>query len=213
MLHKFKRHKPRKGFAVDELFKGLSTNKFSKNGRHLFTTHKYLSPYYGDDRFCNMLVQWNEAIHSKITSRKAKRLFPFYPSYVPLINAKTVVSKNDFYRISSGTEYNCMNCGTEIYSKWGERSIKNFLCSRCISIHFLSKDEQFHYSANIKSLYGDRFSKNILDFFKLEQENEKNILSKILERRKNYIKSISDPEERSRINGIYRRLKNSLPLQ
>lgn len=213
MLHKFKRHKSRKGFAVDEIFKGLSTNHFSKNGRHLFTIHKYLSPFFNDDRFCNMLVQWNETINGKMTSLKAKRLFPFYPSYMPLINAKTIISKQDYYNISTGTEYCCVNCGNDIFSTWGERSIKNFLCSRCISIHFLQKDNKFRYSSNIKELYGDRFSKNILPFFKLEQHNEKDILLKILNRRKYYLKSISDKEDHSKINGIYASIKNSLPIE
>ena len=212
MLHKFKRHKPRKGFAVDRIFKGLSTNKFSKNGRHLFTTHKYLSPFFDDDRFCNMLVQWNEFTHSKLSSNKAKRLFPFYPSYIPLFNRDIIVSKSDFYRISSGSEYNCINCGTEIFVEWGSRSIRHFLCSRCTSIHFLKSNNDFYYNSNIKSLYGEKFSKNILDFFKSEQDNEKDILNSILERRKNYLRALY-PEEKTRISGIYKSLKNSLPIQ
>jgi len=212
MLHKFKRQKIRKGFAVDLIFKGLQLNKFSKNGRHLFTTHKYLSSFYGDDRFCNMMAQWHEATHIKLTSKKAKRLFPFYPSYIPMINKKSIVSKQDFYEISSGTYYNCINCSTEIYSPWGSRSIKHFLCSRCISIHFLKKDDDFHYRSSIKTLYGDKFSKNILEFFKTEQDHEKKILSKILERRKRYLKSMY-PEDKHKINGIYLKLRNSLPIQ
>lgn len=212
MLHKFKRHKPRKGFAVDRIFKGLSTNKFSKNGRHLFTTHKYLAPFFDDDRFCNMLVQWNEVTHSKLTSTKASRLFPYYPSYIPLHEQKIIVSKNDFYRINAGAEYNCINCGAEIFVEWGSRSIRHFICSRCTSIHFLRRDNSFHYDSNIKSLYGEKFSKNILDFFKLEQDNEKSILNKILERRKNYLRELY-PEDRSKIQGLYKRLKNSLPTQ
>ena len=210
MLHKFKRQKIRKGFAVDVIFKGLQLNKFSKNGRHLFTTHKYLSSFYNDDRFCNMLAQWQEITRTKTTSVKAKRLFPFYPSYIPMINKNSVVSKQDFYDISSGTHYNCINCSEEIYSPWGSRSIKHFLCSRCISVHFLKSDDVFHYKSSIKSLYGEKFSKNILDFFKTEQDHEKKMLTKILERRKRYLKSLY-PEDKAKINGLYTRLKNSLP--
>ena len=211
MLHKFKRHKYRKGFAVDRIFKGLSTNKFSKNGRHLFTTHKYLSSFYGDDRFCNMLVQWNETTHTKISSTKAKRLFPLYPSFIPIYNQKTVVSKNDFYKISTGTEYNCINCGSEIFVEWGSRNIRHFICSRCTSLHFLKSNSSFHYSSNIKSLYGEKFSKNILDFFKHEQDNEKAILNKILNRHKNYLRSIY-PDDKTKISGIYKSIKNNLPI-
>lgn len=211
MLYKFKRHKPRKGFAVDRIFKGLSTNNFSKNGRHLFTTHKYLSQFFDDDRFCNMLVQWNESINCKISSVRSKRLFPYYPSYIPLITQKTVISKDDFYRISSGYNYRCVNCGKETYVEWGSRGIQNFLCNRCISIHFLKSDNSFYYSSSIKSMYGEKFSKNILEFFSKEQENEKDIIKKILKRRQNYLKSMY-PNDKSKIAGIYNSLRSSLPL-
>ena len=213
MLYKFKRHKPRKGFAVDRIFKGLSTNKFSKEGRHLFTTHKYLAPYFDDDRFCNMLVQWNEQVMGKLKSTKATRLFMSNPSFIPLISQKDIISKADYYKLDTSVEYNCISCGTDITCEWGERSVKNFLCSKCISENFIDSKGDFVNSKSSREIYSDKFSKNILDFFKLEQKKEKQIMLKLLKRSAFLHASLNDKSKVHKIYGMYTKIKNSLPTQ
>lgn len=210
MLLRFKRHKERRGFAVDRIFKGLSTNYFSKNGSHLFTTHKYLSAFYGDDRFCNMLVQWNDSIIAKLSSTMAGRLFPFYPSYMPLFDRAAVISKHDMYLLANGVEYECINCKSDIYVKWGSRNIRNFLCSRCISIHFMNRCNEFLYKGVIKRTYGEKFSKNVLDFFSIEKQHEQNTLKTVMSRRKKYLKLVVTKEEYKKIVGTYKSITNLL---
>jgi len=213
MLYKFKRHKPRKGFAVDRIFKGLSTNKFSKDGRHLFTTHKYLSPFFDDDRFCNMFVQWNEQVMGKLTSTKATRLFMSNPSFIPLISHKDIISKADYYTLDTSVDYNCISCGTEITCEWGQRSVKNFLCSKCLSENFTDSIGKFVNSKAARELYGDKYAKNILEFFQKEQTKEKNIMLKLLKRSAYLHVSLNDEKKVRKIYGMYTKIKNSLPTR
>jgi len=211
MLYKFKRHKYRESFAIDKIFKCLSVNKFSETGSRVFTTHKYLSKYFDDDHFCNMLVHWHEFKISKLSSIRAKRLYPFYPTYTPMAELGIILSKSEVYNIKKTWDYNCVHCGAEIKSYFGERTMKNFLCSECISNNFLNARGLFVYRKSTKELYGEKYSKNLLDFFKDEKEREHRILVKILKRQEFYSKSLcNNKQERSKVIGIYRSLKNNL---
>ena len=182
MLRKFNRRTTiRQNFAVDRIYKGLLLDKATRQEKILFNRYKFCSHLLDDDLFVHILIQRDKQFINKINGNQAKRLFPFYPTFIPLIDSKKIISKSEYYWISNTIEYPCIRCNEPTISFYGDYSVRNVLCGCCIKDHYI----------NAKGIYDKRlheveYSKFHMDFFKINKEHQNMVFSKLMKRERSY---------------------------
>ena len=203
MLRKFNRRtKVRKNFKSDVIYQRLLLDKANRQEKNVFTSNKVARKYFDDDLFCNMLIQKDKQFINKITGHQAKRLFPFYPSYIPIKDANIVLSKDEYYWTATTVEYNCIRCDEKTTSFLGDFGLKNVLCGSCIEEHYINKKGIFD-----KRLHDHEFSKFHQDFYVINKEHQKMIFDKLIKREKSLYKD--DKNVKSGLKRTYTaKLKN-----
>lgn len=192
MLRKLNRRKTiRKGFSSDRIYQRLLLDKASFQEKKVFVNNKFARKYFDDDLFCNMLIQKDKFFINKITGNQPKRLFPFYPSYIPLIDANIVLSKDEYYWTANTIEYNCIRCGEPTISFLGDFKLKNVLCGKCIEDHYINKKGIFD-----KRLHDHEYSKFKQNFYTINKEHQKKIFSKLIKREKSLYKNDKTVDKR-----------------
>lgn len=180
MLRKLNRRKSiRKNFKSDVIYHGLLLDKATLQEKQVFTTNKFARKFFDDDLFCNMLIQKDKFFINKITGNQSKRLFPFYPSYIPLIDSDIVLSKDEYYWTANTVEYPCIRCNQPTISFLGDFGLKNMLCGCCIEDHYINKKGIFD-----KRLHDHEYSKFAQDFYQINKEHQRKIFQKLLKREK-----------------------------
>tara|TARA_B100000768_G_C11102103_1_gene299570 strand:- start:44 stop:685 length:642 start_codon:yes stop_codon:yes gene_type:complete len=185
MLRKLNRRKViRENFKLDKIYKGILLDKATTEEINIFSKNKVGRKYFDDDLFCNMLIQKEKFIINKITGHQTKRLFPFYPSFIPLVDVKTIVSKEEYYWTASSVEYNCIRCNKPTISILGDFSLKNVLCGKCIEKHYINKRGWFD-----KRLHDHEYSKFRQGFYEINKEHQNKVFLKLIKREKSLYSS------------------------
>tara|TARA_R110000796_G_scaffold159388_8_gene276248 strand:- start:11535 stop:12176 length:642 start_codon:yes stop_codon:yes gene_type:complete len=180
MLRKFNRRKTiRKNFHSDIIYQGILLNQASFQEKAVFTSNKVARKFFDDDLFCNMMIQKDKFLQNKFTGYQSKRLFPFYPSYIPLVDAKTILSMDEYYWTANTIEYPCLRCNETTISFLGDFKLKNVLCGKCIEDHYINKKGIFD-----KRLHEHEYSKFHQDFYKINKEHQQMVFSKLIKREK-----------------------------
>lgn len=180
MLRKLNRRKTvRKGFSSDRLYQRILLDKASFQEKKVFVNNKFARKYFDDDLFCNMIIQKDKFFMNKLKGNQPKRLFPFYPSYIPLIDANIVLSKDEYYWTANTIEYKCIRCNEPTISFLGDFKLKNVLCGKCVEDHYINKKGIFD-----KRLHDHEFSKFKQDFYIINKEHQRKMFSKLIRREK-----------------------------
>lgn len=180
MLRKLNRRKViRKNFKLDTIYKGLLLDKSTQQEKHAIVSNKVARDFFDDDLFCNMLIQKDKFLMNKLTGNQAKRLFPFYPSYIPIKDSNTILSKEEYYWTANTVEYPCIRCNKPTISFLGDFKLKNVICGECIEEHYINKKGVFD-----KRLHEHEYSKFHQNFYKINKEHQKRIFKKLIKREK-----------------------------
>jgi len=178
MLRKFNRRKSiRKNFNTDIIYKGLLLDKANQQEKKVLTTSKIAQKWFDDDLFCNILIQKDKFFMNKLTGHQTKRLFPFYPSFIPLIDSKTILSKEEYYWTANTIEYPCIRCNNPTISFLGDFKLKNVLCGNCIEDHYINKMGRFD-----KHMHNHEYSKYQQNFYIINKEHQSMIFNKLIKR-------------------------------
>lgn len=178
MLRKLNRRKSiRKNFPADETYQRILLDKATYQEKSVFTKNKVARKFFDDDLFCNMIIQKDKMLMNKLTGHQAKRLFPFYPSYIPLVDVKIILSKEEYYWTANTIEYPCLRCGEKTISFLGDFGIKNCICGSCIETHYINKKGIFD-----KRLHDHEYSKFHQTFYKINKQHQNKIFSKLIKR-------------------------------
>lgn len=185
MLRKLNRRKSvRKGFKTDQIYQRILLDKANHQEKTVFTTNKVARNFFDDDLFCNILIQKDKFFMNKLTSYQSKRLFPFYPSFIPLRDSDNIISKEDYYWTANTVEYACLRCNETTTSFLGDFGIKNVLCGDCIENHYINKKGIFD-----KRLHDHEYSKFHQDFYIINKEHQRMVFGKLLKREKSLYKT------------------------
>jgi hypothetical protein len=180
MLRKLNRRKTvRKNFQTDTIYQRILLDKATDQERNVFVSNKVVRNFFDDDRFCNMLIQKDKFFLNKLLGAQSKRRFPFYPSYIPLVDAKIILSKEEYYWTANTTEYSCIRCNEPTISFYGDFGLKNVLCGKCIEDHYINKKGIFD-----KRLHEYEFSKYHQDFYVINKEYQNHIFKTLIKREK-----------------------------
>lgn len=180
MLRKLNRRKSiRKNFKSDIVYQGLLLDKATFQEKNIFINNKVARKYFDDDLFCNMIIQKDKFLMNKLTGNQSKRLFPFFPSYIPLKDANIILSKDEYYWNATTIEYACIRCNETTISFLGDFGLKNVLCGNCIEEYYINKKGIFD-----KRLHDHEFSKYKQDFYQINKEHQQLIFKKLLKREK-----------------------------
>jgi len=182
MLRKLNRRKSvRKNFHTDIIYQRLLLDKANQQEKRVFTSNKVARNFFDDDLFCNMLIQKDKFIMNKLTGTLAKRLFPFYPSYIPLVDSNIILSKDEYYWTANTIHYPCLRCGENTTSFLGDFGLKNVLCGTCIEDNYINKKGIFD-----KRLHDHEYSKFHQNFYVINKEHQSMIFSKLIKREKSF---------------------------
>ena len=203
MLRKLNRRKSvRTNFHTDVVYQGLLLDKATYQERNLFTSNKFARKFFDDDLFCNILIQKEKFIMNKLTGHQTKKLFPFYPSFIPLVDANIILSKEEYYWTANTIEYPCIRCSKTTTSFLGDFSLKNVLCGTCIEDYYINNKGIFD-----KRLHDYEYSKYQQNFYIINKEHQSMIFSKLIKREKSLYSN--DSSIRSGIKRSYtEKLKN-----
>ncbi len=178
MLRKFNRRKtPRKNFSVDTVYQGLLLDKATPEEKTTFVDNKVARKDFDDDRFCNMLLQKDKMMFNKLLGHQTKRLYPFYPSFIPIVDKKHVLSHSEYYWTSNTIEYKCIRCGNPTISFLGDFSLKNVICGHCIEDYYINKKGIFD-----KRLHEHEYSKFRQNFYQFNKDHLRQVFKKLLKR-------------------------------
>lgn len=210
MLRKLVRRKVRENFAVDTMYNGILLDKAKFDEKRALQEGKILNKYFDDDLLCHMLIQQEKTTRNRYASLKSKRRLPFYPEYIPLIDVNEIVTKDEYYWLSTTIQYPCIRCNKETTSYLGNFHIKNVLCGECVSTHYMDARNNFRVPIDDKE-NSRTYVNNMQEFFEINKEVERAKFAKIMKRQRSFYGSKSNDDKQAlskltRITTLYNSL-------
>ena len=185
MLRKFTRRTPRKGFAMDKTYHGIMLGKATPSERRSLVEASPLSKFFDDDLLCHMVIQKDKLVMNKLLNKQQKRLFPFYPSYIPLVDKSTIITMDEYYWISNTIEYPCVKCSKNTVCFIGDFSLKNVLCGECVSKHYMDSNNNFRQSKADKE-NSKKYVANLQKYFQINKDIQKRMFTKLMKRQRSF---------------------------
>jgi hypothetical protein len=179
MLKKIRRRKPRNNFTLDRVYCGLMIELTCGTDRRAVIENKIAGPLFADDRFVHMLIQKEKQIYNKLLHYKTNRLFPFFPSFIPVQSKEMVFSLSEFYWTFNTIKYPCIYCEKPTFAFLYDHSVKNAMCGKCIYTQTHKSNKKLIFN---KRKHNPENSKHHLAFFDYLKKHHNRVFDKLVQR-------------------------------